>query len=60
MSLTGTPAPVVEVRDLSKRYRRRDPLAADSVSFAIEPGQALGLLGPKGPASSRSSGWLRA
>jgi ABC-2 type transport system ATP-binding protein len=52
MSLNATPAPAVEVRDLAKRYRRRDPLAVDGVSFAIEPGQALGLLGPNGAGKS--------
>jgi ABC-2 type transport system ATP-binding protein len=41
-------AAVVSVKDLRKRYRRRDPWAVDGVSFDLEPGQAFGLLGPNG------------
>lgn len=41
-------AAVVSVKDLRKRYRRRDPLAVDGVSFEVEAGQAFGLLGPNG------------
>jgi ABC-2 type transport system ATP-binding protein len=41
-------APVVSVESLRKRYRRRDPWAVDGVTFALEPGQAFGLLGPNG------------
>ena len=40
--------PVVEVEEVRKRYRRRDPLAVDGVSFSIGPGHAFGLLGPNG------------
>jgi ABC-2 type transport system ATP-binding protein len=43
---------VVEVDQLAKRYRSRDPLAVDGVSFALEPGQAFGLLGPNGAGKS--------
>src|SRR5436853_3749550 len=39
---------VVNVQNLRKRYRRRDPWAVDDVSFVVEPGQAFGLLGPNG------------
>ena len=39
---------VVSVERLRKRYRRRDPWAVDGVTFALEPGQAFGLLGPNG------------
>src|SRR5579864_5848904 len=41
-------AAVVSVKDLRKRYRRRDPWAVDGVSFELEAGQAFGLLGPNG------------
>ena len=41
-------ATVVSVRDLRKRYRRRDPWAVDGVTFELEDGQAFGLLGPNG------------
>jgi ABC-2 type transport system ATP-binding protein len=44
--------PVVEVKDLRKRYRSQDPLAVDGVSLALEPGQAFGLLGPNGAGKS--------
>jgi ABC-2 type transport system ATP-binding protein len=43
---------VVEVRNLWKRYRQRDPWAVQDVTFAIEPGQAFGLLGPNGAGKS--------
>jgi len=41
-------AVVVSVKDLRKRYRRREPWAVDGVSFQVESGQAFGLLGPNG------------
>jgi ABC-2 type transport system ATP-binding protein len=40
--------PLVDVQELSKRYTPQGPLAADGVSFAIEPGEILALLGPNG------------
>jgi ABC-2 type transport system ATP-binding protein len=43
---------VVEVRDLRKRYRSRDPWAVDGVTFLLEPGHAFGLLGPNGAGKS--------
>jgi len=43
---------VVEVRDLHKRYRARDPWAVQGVTFALEPGRAFGLLGPNGAGKS--------
>jgi len=45
-------AAVVQAWDLRKRYRARDPLAVDGVSFSLGPGQALGLLGPNGAGKS--------
>jgi len=39
---------LVEVRDLHKRYRARDPWAVEGVTFALEPGRAFGLLGLNG------------
>lgn len=45
-------ARVVEVTDLRKRYRARDPWAVDGVTFALEPGRAFGLLGPNGAGKS--------
>ncbi len=39
---------VVSVRNLRKRYRRRDPWAVYGVTFELEAGQAFGLLGPNG------------
>jgi ABC-2 type transport system ATP-binding protein len=42
----------VSVKDLRKRYRRKDPWAVDGVTFALEPGQAFGLLGPNGAGKS--------
>src|SRR5438552_17974105 len=41
-------AAVVSVRDLRKRYRRRDPWAVDGVTLELGAGQAFGLLGPNG------------
>jgi len=43
---------VVEVRNVRKRYRARDPWAVDGVSFTVEPGHAFGLLGPNGAGKS--------
>jgi ABC-2 type transport system ATP-binding protein len=45
-------AAVVEVRDLHKRYRARDPWAVRGVTFSLEPGRAFGLLGPNGAGKS--------
>ena len=45
-------APVVEVHDLCKRYRSRDPWAVRSVTFSLEAGHAFGLLGPNGACKS--------
>jgi ABC-2 type transport system ATP-binding protein len=45
-------AAVLEVLDLHKRYRARDPWAVDGVTFTLEPGRAFGLLGPNGAGKS--------
>lgn len=45
-------ASVIEVRNLWKRYRPRDPWAVQDVSFNVEAGQAFGLLGPNGAGKS--------
>jgi ABC-2 type transport system ATP-binding protein len=41
-------SPVIDVRDLVKRYRKADRNAVDGVSFAVEPGEFFSLLGPNG------------
>ncbi|MFC4908178.1 ABC transporter ATP-binding protein [Actinomadura gamaensis] len=38
--------PVIEVRNLRKRYRRR--VAVEDVSFTVERGEIFGILGPNG------------
>lgn len=43
---------VVEIGNLWKRYRVRDPWAVQDVSFSLEPGNAFGLLGPNGAGKS--------
>jgi ABC-2 type transport system ATP-binding protein len=45
-------APVIEVRNVRKRYGRRDPWAVDDVTFSVPAGQAFGLLGPNGAGKS--------
>ena len=40
--------PIVEVRDLVKRYKGADTNAVDGVSFDVEPGVLFALLGPNG------------
>jgi iron(III) transport system ATP-binding protein len=50
-SRTDGPDPVVEVRDLVKRFRRADGStvnAVDHVSFDVLPGQMVVLVGPSG------------
>src|SRR5260370_27995291 len=41
-------APVIEVRDLVKRYRKAERNAVDGVSFSVAPGEFFSLLGPNG------------
>lgn len=45
-----TAAPALEVRSLSHRYGDRQAL--DDVSFAVAPGEILGILGPNGGGKS--------
>lgn len=40
------PAPLFDVRDLTKRYG--DNTVVDGLSFAIAPGECLGVIGPNG------------
>ena len=39
-------APVLEVRNLTKRFG--DFTAVNGISFALQPGEILGVLGPNG------------
>ena len=47
----AAPAPALEVRDLVRRFRRADGrlvTAVDRASFAVAPGETLGLVGESG------------
>jgi len=44
--LRGNPAPVIDVADLRKRYRRVDALAG--LTMTVQPGEVFGFLGPNG------------
>jgi ABC-2 type transport system ATP-binding protein len=48
----------VEVRELVKRYPKRDTNAVDSLSFTVKPGEIFGLLGPNGAGKSTTIGIL--
>jgi ABC-2 type transport system ATP-binding protein len=50
--------PVVEVRDLVKRYRKARTNAVDGVSFAVRRGEVFGLLGPNGAGKTTTVGIL--
>jgi ABC-2 type transport system ATP-binding protein len=50
--------PAVEVRDLVKRYPKRDVNAVDGLSFTVQPGEIFGLLGPNGAGKSTTIGVL--
>jgi ABC-2 type transport system ATP-binding protein len=51
-------ASAVEVRDLVKRYPRRDTNAVDGISFTVAPGEVFGLLGPNGAGKTTTVGIL--
>ncbi|CAA9542529.1 MAG: Efflux ABC transporter, ATP-binding protein [uncultured Thermomicrobiales bacterium] len=40
--------PIIEVRDLTKRYKGAETNAVDGVSFDVAPGELFALLGPNG------------
>ncbi len=40
--------PIIDVQDLTKRYRGAEVNAVDGISFVVEPGQFFALLGPNG------------
>ena len=50
--------PVVEVRDLVKRYRKAKVNAVDGVSFEVRRGEVFGLLGPNGAGKTTTVGIL--
>jgi ABC-2 type transport system ATP-binding protein len=50
--------PVVEVRDLVKRYRKAKTNAVDGVSFTVRRGEVFGLLGPNGAGKTTTVGIL--
>ena len=41
-------ANVLEVRELSKKYPKKDVFAADKVSFEVKEGEIFALIGPNG------------
>jgi peptide/nickel transport system ATP-binding protein len=45
-------APLIEVRDLQRRYSRRDTHALRGVSFGVQPGQRFGIVGESGSGKS--------
>ncbi|HYN92383.1 MAG TPA: ABC transporter ATP-binding protein [Pilimelia sp.] len=48
----------VEVRELVKRYPKRDANAVDGLSFAVAAGEVFGLLGPNGAGKTTTVGIL--
>lgn len=49
------PEPILEVRNLVKRYRRHDAPAVDDVSFPVQRGQIFGLVGESGSGKSTTA-----
>jgi len=40
--------PIIEVENLTKRYKRAETNAVDGISFSVAPGELFALLGPNG------------
>ena len=40
--------PIIEVEDLTKRYKKATSPAVDGISFEVEPGELFAFLGPNG------------
>ncbi len=46
--ILNSSAPIIQVEDLVKRYKKADRNAVDGISFSVEPGSFFALLGPNG------------
>ena len=52
---------VIETHELTKRYSglgAGSTLAVDQISFAVQPGQVVGFLGPNGSGKTTTIGML--
>jgi ABC-2 type transport system ATP-binding protein len=58
MEAVASGVPVVEVRDLVKRYPKGKVNAVDGVSFTVGRGEVFGLLGPNGAGKTTTVGIL--